>query len=176
MRHVQDVALSAFIARGYEAVTVEEVAREAGVGVASIFRNFGSKERLVLWDEYDPLLFARLARHLEHRAPLEALTVALDEALGEIYERDRRRVLRRTDLVAKTPALVAASRAELAALRGGLTTALTPAVRDPLRRELLAAVFTATLEVCVERWRRERGKRPLGLLLRAAFRDVARLG
>jgi AcrR family transcriptional regulator len=176
MRHVQEVALGLFISRGFDAVTVEEVARAAEVGVASIFRNFGTKERLVLWDEYDPLLLGALEKQLEKKAPLAALSASLEESLDEVYERDHRRVLRRSDLMAKTPALLAAARAELHSLREGLDGALRRHVPDAFERELTSAVFLATLEVSVERWRKERGRRPLRDVLREAFRHVARLG
>lgn len=176
MRHVQEVALGLFFARGFDAVTVEEIARAADVGVASIFRNFGTKERLVLWDEYDPLLLGALEKHLEKKAPLAALNAALQESLGEVYERDQRRVLRRSDLMAKTPALLAAARADLHSLREGLDRSLKTQVPDAFERELTSAVFLATLEVSVERWRKERARRPLRDVLREAFRHVARLG
>ena len=111
MRRAQTEAIALFRARGYDGVTVDEVARAAGVGVASLFRNFGTKENLVLWDEYDPMLFATMARQLESGAsPVRAIEAAITEALGEVYARDRRRILTRADLVASTPALAARAR------------------------------------------------------------------
>lgn len=176
MRRVQDVAMGLFEARGFDAVTVEEVARAAGVGTASVFRNFGTKEHLVLWDEYDPLLVETLAAHLETKAPLEALSAAVGEALGTFYDGDRRRLLRRTALASRTPALQAASQANVQALRGLLNRALRRKVPDPFEREVLCAVFTAALEVAVERWRRERARRSLATVLRLALRHASRLG
>lgn len=176
MRRAQDAALDLFEARGFDAVTVDDVARAAGVGVASLFRNFGTKENLVLWDEYDPLLFEAVAAHLKTKAPLAAMSAGVRDALGSVYQKDRRRVLRRTELMAKTPALRLAGLANLHALREGLSGVLAPKVKDPLERELLCAVFGATLEVSVERWRKERARRPLAAILREAFKWVARLG
>lgn len=176
MRRAQDAALDLFEKRGFDAVTVEDVARAADQGVASLFRNFGTKEALVLWDEYDPLLFEAVARHLETRSPLEALSAGVQEALGAVYEHDRKRVLRRADLMATTPALLLASRAGLHALREGLSAVLAAKVKDPLERELLGAVFAVTLEVAVEHWRKEKGRRPLGTILRQAFARVGKLG
>ncbi|MDP3156530.1 MAG: hypothetical protein Q8N23_27915 [Archangium sp.] len=97
-------------------------------------------------------------------------------ALGTIYETDRKRVLRRSDLMAKTAVLQLAGRAQVHALREGLDRVLRATVKDPLERELLCAVFGSTLEVSVERWRKERARRPLGTIVREAFRVVARLG
>ena len=175
MRRAQDAALELFEERGFDAVTVEEVAKAAGLGVASLFRNFGTKEGLVLWDEYDPLLFEAIAVHLKTAPPLEAMSAGVRDALGEVYERDGRRVLRRADLISKTPEIQLASRAQLHALREGLNRVLTPKVKDPLERELLCAVFISTLEVSVERWRKERATRSLAIILRDAFKRVARL-
>lgn len=175
MRRAQDAALDLFEARGFDAVTVDDVARAAGVGVASLFRNFGTKENLVLWDEYDPLFFEAVAAHLKTKSPLEAMSAGVRDALGSVYEKDRRRVLRRTELMAKTPALRLAGLANLHLLREGLSQVLAPKVKDPLERELLCAVFGATLEVSVERWRKERARRTLAVILREAFKLVATL-
>ena len=176
MRRAQDAALQLFEKRGFDAVTVEDVARAADQGVASLFRNFGTKEALVLWDEYDPLLFESVSKHLATKSPLEALSAGVREALGSIYEHDRKRVLRRADLMATTPALMLASRANLHPLREGLSAVLASKVKDPLERELLGAVFGATLEVAVEHWRKEKGRRPLNTILQRAFTQVGKLG
>jgi len=53
MRHVQRVALELFQRRGYQAVTIEAIAKAAEVGAASIFRYFGTKDCIVIWDEAD---------------------------------------------------------------------------------------------------------------------------
>lgn len=177
MRRAQTEAIALFRARGYERVTVEEVAQAANLGVASLFRNFGTKENLVLWDEYDPMLFASLAQQLEGGAsPARAIEAAVTAALGEVYARDRQRILTRADLVARTPVLAAAARGNVHLLRDGLEQVLRPAVKNPLERALMAAAFTATLEVAVEAWRRARGRVRLSVVLQRAFRALRRLG
>lgn len=176
MRRVQDVAMRLFARRGFDAVTVEDVARSARVGAASIFRNFGTKENLVLWDEYDPLLLEGLAAHLETKRPLAALTAAVGEALASFYDGERRRLLARTDLALRTPAVATASRANVQRLRVELARTLRPHVKDDFEREVVCAVFTTALEVAIERWRRERARRSLATVLGEALRHVARLG
>ncbi|MBJ8343767.1 TetR/AcrR family transcriptional regulator [Antrihabitans sp. YC2-6] len=54
MRHIQNVALELFDEYGYRAVTVERVAAKAGVSPSSIYRYFGTKEMLVLYDDLNP--------------------------------------------------------------------------------------------------------------------------
>ncbi|MGD9696285.1 MAG: TetR/AcrR family transcriptional regulator [Thermoleophilia bacterium] len=47
-RAISDVATRLFIERGFDAVTLAEVAEEAGVSVKTVFNYFGSKEELFL--------------------------------------------------------------------------------------------------------------------------------
>ncbi|AYF76111.1 TetR family transcriptional regulator [Nocardia yunnanensis] len=54
MSRIQRVALELFDEHGYREVTVERVAGAAGVSPSSIYRYFGTKEMLVLYDETDP--------------------------------------------------------------------------------------------------------------------------
>lgn len=54
MSRIQRVALDLFDEYGYRDVTVERVAAAAGVSPSSIYRYFGTKEMLVLYDEADP--------------------------------------------------------------------------------------------------------------------------
>lgn len=176
MRRVQDVAVELFERHGYDEVTVEQIAREAEVGVASVFRNFGSKEALVLWDEYDPALFETISRRLSAKqAPLDAVLGALTEQLGEIYTRDKKRILRRADLTMETPSLAAAARLNVHQLREGLSALLKARITDRLQRELLAGALASTLEVSVEEWRRLRARTPLETLLRRSFALLRKL-
>jgi AcrR family transcriptional regulator len=58
-RTVLDAALALFAARGYEGASVDEIAAEAGITVAVIYRHFKSKEELhatVLKEQWESLL------------------------------------------------------------------------------------------------------------------------
>jgi AcrR family transcriptional regulator len=45
--HIEQVALALFRSRGFDQVTVEDVCAEAGVGPATFYRHFGTKEGVV---------------------------------------------------------------------------------------------------------------------------------
>ena len=53
MRTIQEQALDLFDARGFDAVTIEEIAAAAEVSPSSVYRYFGTKEGLVVADEFD---------------------------------------------------------------------------------------------------------------------------
>ena len=178
MRRVQDQALRLFADRGYGAVTVEEIAAAAGVGPATVYRNFGSKEGMVLWDPYDPLLFDELAARLPGTPLVAALQDALVSALDRVYAEDAARILRRSRLLFAEPALQAAAAASQAELRRGLSTLLTAtgAVAEDLEADVLAGAFVAVLAVAVEYWVRADGNVPLQQFLRQALRCLTHLG
>jgi AcrR family transcriptional regulator len=53
MRTIQERALDLFDARGFDAVTIEEIAAAAEVSPSSVYRYFGTKEGLIVADEFD---------------------------------------------------------------------------------------------------------------------------
>jgi AcrR family transcriptional regulator len=68
-REIQQAAMSLFAARGYDDVTVEDIAREAGISERTFFRYFASK---------DHLLVAEAGRRIE---VIHESLVAQDDAL-----------------------------------------------------------------------------------------------
>ncbi|MBJ8339663.1 TetR family transcriptional regulator [Antrihabitans sp. YC3-6] len=103
MRDIQTAALALFDEHGYTAVTVERVAGAAAVSASSIYRYFGTKEMLVLWDEYDPQIFevVRMAggeRRITVGDLCDTVVTAAPLLIGEIFadpaevERIRRRM------------------------------------------------------------------------------------
>lgn len=174
MREVQAAALDLFEANGYDAVSVEAIAAAAGVSPPTVYRHFGSKERIILWDDYDPDLLASIAAHARHAAPLAAIELGLIDAVDRIYETDARLVLRRSRLVRATPMLrlanipiMAETRAELAAV-----LVLSYPRLSEARAELLASVVLVALEAAITRWIDERGKTPVKTHFRDAFADL----
>jgi AcrR family transcriptional regulator len=88
MRHIQQTALNLFDAHGFGNVTIERVAAEAEVSPSSVYRYFGTKEQLILYDEYDPELLAALDTELAAHDPVTALRHALSTAFRRILRTD----------------------------------------------------------------------------------------
>lgn len=73
VRTIQERALDLFDERGFGAVTIEEVAVAAGVSPSSVYRYFGTKEGLVVADEFDALSPDALAALLDPADPVGSL-------------------------------------------------------------------------------------------------------
>ncbi len=53
MRTIRECALDLFDERGFSAVKIDDIAAAAGVSASSIYRYFGTKEGLLVADEFD---------------------------------------------------------------------------------------------------------------------------
>src|SRR5215468_1308232 len=53
---IQAEAIRLFAEKGYDNTTIEDIAYAAAISPRTFFRYFPSKEDVVLWDEYDPVL------------------------------------------------------------------------------------------------------------------------
>lgn len=111
MLRIQAVALDMFEERGFDDVTVEEIADASEVSPSSVYRYFGTKEELVLWDEFDPELDALLAPALEARVPLEGVREVVLAGLAAMGPEGERAVRRRVALMMSTPGLEQAASA-----------------------------------------------------------------
>ena len=128
MRHIQEVALDLFDAHGYATVTVELIAEASEVSPSSVYRYFGTKEQIVLWDEMDAIQVDVLAGALSDAVPLDGVRRALEEAIGAFSAEDELLLRRRLQLIMSTPALEQVS--------NGQTYLLSEAVGDALAARL----------------------------------------
>jgi AcrR family transcriptional regulator len=132
MRRVQTVALELFERDGFDEVTVERIAAEAEVSPSSIYRYFGTKEHLVIWDEYDPGALAAIAAELHRHPPLEAVRRVVTAIFTEAVTGDEERIRRRLRLAYATPAIEAASALQAYEMAGLIAGVLGQRLgRDP---------------------------------------------
>jgi len=146
-RRIAGIASRLFLERGFDAVTVAEVAREAGVSSVTVFKHFPRKEDLFLDRAFDAAELLRAA--VRERASgvdavesLRAMTLRLVDDKHALSGLDERSApFFRT--VAESPALVARAREIAADLQRTLAEELE---RDPSFEgdpTLLAAFFVA---------------------------------
>ena len=83
---IQRHALRLFREQGYEATTVGQIAGAADISESTFFRYFPTKEDVVRWDEFDPLLveaiWAQPAGADQLSGPLRLLSDVMAERAG----------------------------------------------------------------------------------------------
>ncbi|WP_116198888.1 TetR/AcrR family transcriptional regulator [Amycolatopsis circi] len=144
---ILEVANRLFLERGYEAVTVAEVAREAGVSSVTVFNHFARKEDLFLDRAADAADLLRAAVR-DHAPGIDVLTSLQDMTFRLSDERAPLSGLSAHAIpffrtVAGSPALIARARAIGSELQSALAEELT---QDPAfdgDGGLLAAFFIA---------------------------------
>ena len=170
MKRVQTEAVARFMAKGFDQVTVEEIAAAADVSAMSVYRWFGTKEALVLWDEFDPPILAEVDARLADEPPLVAVRNAMVALLDDVYDRERALALDRAQLIFKEPDLLAAGEQNARALRDALNDLfVTRAGLGELDARAMAAVASALLSTAIEQWQGLDGRRPLAELITQTF-------
>ncbi len=109
MHRIQAVALALFEEHGFVAVTIERVAHEANVSPSSVYRYFGTKEQIVLWDEYDPVWVASIATELPGGAPFDIVRHAIETLVAGTLQSDEALLRRRVTLIMEESSIEAAS-------------------------------------------------------------------
>jgi AcrR family transcriptional regulator len=143
MRRVQDVALDLTDEHGYEALTIERMAEVAEVSPSSVYRYFGTKEQVFLWDEYDPQLMAVFSEQLQRHGPVAAMRIALAHALEEFFDRDEERVRRRVRYLFEVPDLWSAGLASISEMVGLAAGVLAQATgREPTDLDVMVVAET----------------------------------
>jgi AcrR family transcriptional regulator len=101
---IQREAMRLFAKQGYEQTTVEQIAAAVEISPSTFFNYFPSKEDVVLYDAYDPVIVELM---LERPAgePLSVSIRTVLETMGGVFERDRQIILARGKLWFEVPAL-----------------------------------------------------------------------
>lgn len=73
MRTIQETALDLFDERGFSGVTIEQVAAAAEVSPSTVYRLFGTKEGLLVADEFDSMSQDAVAELLDPDDPVGSL-------------------------------------------------------------------------------------------------------
>lgn len=169
MRLVQAAAIDLFEVQGYGLTTVEAVAARCGVSASTIYRHFGSKEHLVLWDERDDVIDDELSRRLVDQDPLEAIR---DAAITAFAHRDDPQLfLRRLRLVYAEPDIWAAAALQDRLDRADLASAIASAAGRrsvSVGDDVIAATCLAALDVAFDHWQRSNGAEGLAEMIALA--------
>lgn len=104
------VAIDLFAEKGFDSVTVDDIAKAAGISARTFFRYFASKDDIVL--DLASHLHERLLSAFEQRPPSETAVEALRTAYKQtsvVADDDRARVISIGRILSSSPALRMAS-------------------------------------------------------------------
>jgi AcrR family transcriptional regulator len=157
---IQREAMRLFQENGYEETTIEEIAEAAEISPSTFFNYFPTKEDVVLYDRYDPIM----ASMMLSRPPEEPPSVVMKhvfQALGVVLDRDREIIVARAQMALKVPALRARFWEEMERARDLICSVIAARTgRDAgdfelrvVSMALVAAAFEATQE-----WLRRGGR------------------
>ncbi|HZQ77383.1 MAG TPA: TetR family transcriptional regulator [Acidimicrobiia bacterium] len=154
---LEAAALRLFGERGFDAVTVDDIAADADVSRRTFFRYFASKEDVLLADHHVQL--ARLREAMAARPPGEAILTALRNALLSItgdFEDRREKVILRGRIMRETPSLQARSLVHQKSWEDAMQQMVAERLGvDPvadLRPGVVAATALAAMRVAFNNW------------------------
>jgi len=173
-QRLAETGLRLFLAQGYEATTLDQIAEAAGVSRRTIFHYFEQKEDILLaWKS--GLGEAIAAAILTERPDRPALDVALSAMLKLAGQYQAEDLIRIERLLASTGKLDASNHAKYAEQEQAVFEAfstLWPAPERRTRLRLAAMAAIGALRLAMERWAERGGAEPLTKHLRAAFADL----
>ena len=154
-REVEHAALALFAQRGYEAVTVEEIAAAAGISARTFYRHFPTKEEVLVGELRRAI--NSIAGYIEARPPKEPVVATLRRAiLSQVRDDDREAFADWAKVISSDPLLFARVSGIAAAHRRVITELLAARLGvDPathLQPGVIAASMLAAAEHALRLW------------------------
>jgi AcrR family transcriptional regulator len=146
------LALDLFEARGYDATTVEEIARAAGVSHMTFFRYFPTKESVLIGDPFDPMIAASVAAQPASLPPIERVARGFLDVTGAVDDAIDDDVRRRVAVAAAVPSLRAAIVENNRETEDAVVAALAATGTDAEPARIAAAACLAAIATALMAW------------------------
>ena len=174
LQRIAEVGLQLFLAKGYEATTLDEIAAAAGISRRTFFYYFKSKDDILLayLDGYGVALKAAVLENASTGAPLD---VARDAVLKVATRTEAPETIATARLMRNVKALRARGQVGYLQREQALYEALCALWPGKERREGLRFVAMASMgatRLAVDTWLALDGKRPLAKCIQDAFKTL----
>jgi AcrR family transcriptional regulator len=160
------VATRMFASRGFDEVTVDEIAAEAEVSHRTFYRYFATKEELVLGARQNGL--ADFVTMFTKRPKTESVIASVRGAIMDLaasYEHDRDNDRERAALVRSTPSLQQRQNERHAAFENAMVPLIAERLGvdpvDDIRPALIAGCAVAAIRAATSQWLLGDDNRPL---------------
>jgi AcrR family transcriptional regulator len=163
MLRVQDEAFRMAFEDGYDAVTVDGIAAASEVSASTIYRAFGTKEGIFLWDEAELPMWQMLEIELARHTPIDAAIAVVEGMAALDLHLPDAEIRRRFRFLLTEPAL----RWKLDQVFGDFERELADrfaAAGTAGRTEarIIAAAAMAAIVAAMDEWEQARTPRPFG--------------
>ena len=171
---IQREAMRLIGKQGYEQTTIEQIAAAVEISPSTFFNYFPSKEDVVLYDAYDPVLASLLAERPADE-PMSVSFRRVLEAMGDIFERDREIILARGRLWFEVPALRARLWEEVEKAQAFMSAQIAKRSgrdADDFETRVAVMVMVAAAMEAMREWLRRDGKGSFVALVNQALELV----
>jgi AcrR family transcriptional regulator len=171
-QRLQEKALALIAERGFDDVTVEQIASAAGVSHMTFFRHFPTKESVIISDPYDPVIAGEVARQPRSLSPIERVRLALwkvSEALsGPLDSMTRARI----EIGIGHPKLRAAMWENTHQTEEVIVEALVDSGADPFEARVAAGAGLGAVMAALLEWAQHPDGENLGRRVRRALEQL----
>ncbi|TDE89665.1 TetR/AcrR family transcriptional regulator [Occultella glacieicola] len=178
MHTITERALDLFDEHGYAAVTIEQIAAAAEVSPSSVYRYFGTKEGLLVADDFDTLTDAELAERFDPADPVGSLLESVlryetptDLGGGSAEPTSRRRVR----YFFAEPSVRAAVLVTLDRAANRIAPLLAGPGRSGTQAQVVAHALAFGYFAALERWFDDGGTRPIADVVEEGMRPLRAL-
>jgi AcrR family transcriptional regulator len=174
LQRIADVGVELFLAKGYEATTLDEIATAAGISRRTFFYYFKSKDDILLShiESYADALKDAILNSPSDAPPLDVVRDALLK-LSSYFQSSR--VIAIARLMQEGEPLRVRRQGSYLQVEPALYDALCelwPAKGRRDRLRLVAMASIGTLRFAVDAWLEQDGKRPLAKYIQDAFENL----
>lgn len=171
-QRIAEAGLRSFLAKGYEATTLEEIAAAAGISRRTFFYYFKSKDDILLahLGGFADILKSAILENASAAAPLDLVRATLLNLSTTRFQEYQTIAFSR--LLRESEVLRARRLARDAQLEQALHEALCSLWPDEGRRDglrLVAMASIGTLRLAADKWFEHNGERPLANYIEEAF-------
>jgi AcrR family transcriptional regulator len=170
MREIQERALDLFDANGFAAVTIEEIAAAAEVSPSSVYRYFGTKEGIVVADEFESMSDETVTQLLEPHDPVGSLS-----RIVRAYEAASPRAHRRVRYFFQEPSVRSAVCAALDRASLRLAPLLATDAMTPLQTRVATNAVVFGYFAALEQWHADGGTEPIATYVEEGLRPLRRI-
>ncbi len=146
------MALDLFETHGFEATTVAQIAKRAGVSEMTLFRHFATKHGVLFDDPYDEVIAGAVGEQPRGLAPLGRAVAGFRHAWRMVPEPETDLVRRRVRVVATTSTLRGAMSRNNAVTEVLVADQLSSDGADPVHAKIAAAAVLAAVTAALFEW------------------------